>query len=158
VGKHLFEVDTEEKRGTDMAVTDIVLVEWNTREGAVGGKTEVSGAAFLEVHAEGILRVYEGDRSILCLRMAENKAEENGAKRDTPDLDARFRKLVCELAHKCIADVERNGVLLQLMRNGGMRTLRDIVQATLERKLSEYGVQPIELQVEKIEVEAGLGG
>lgn len=141
-----------------MAVTDVVLVEWNTREGAAGGTTEVSDEAFLEVHAEGILRVYRGDRSILCLRMAENKAEENGSKRDDLDLDARFRKLVCELACKCVAEVERNGVLLQLMRNGGMWTLGDIIQATLERRLGEYGVQPIELQVEKIEVEAGLGG
>lgn len=141
-----------------MAATDVVLMKWNTRNGTVVGTAEVSGEAFLTVQAEGILRICVKDRRILCLRMAENKAKEHGMKRVVPDLDAQLEGLVCELARKCIADVERNGILLQLMRNGGMRTLEEIIQHALERKLEEYGVNPVELQVEKIEVEAGVGG
>lgn len=141
-----------------MAAADVVLVEWNTRKGAFGGTTEVSDEAFLTVQAEGTLRICGQDRSILCLRMAENKAKEDRAKRVVHDLDAQLEELVCELARKCIADVERNGVLLQLMRNGGMRMLEEIIQHALERRLEEYGVNSVEVRVEKIEAEAGLGG
>lgn len=141
-----------------MIATDVVLVEWNTRKAAVSKTAEASDEAFFRVRAEGILRICAKDRSILCLRMAENKGREQATKCDASDLDTQLGAYVCELAGKCVAEVERNGVLLQLMRNGGMRTLGEIVQATLERRLGEYGIQPIELQVEKIEVEAGTGG